>query len=371
MSGATVTVESTSDKVSRLLSPEPQWHERFKRVKQFSSTVRTSEYHLTNACNIRCKGCWFFEFGHDKVSKEAKSLDEWTDFVARERLRGVNSALLIGGEPTLFLDRIEAFVKHMDTVSISTNGLLALPRSQLFENVTVFISLFGGGALDDDLRAIKPSGKTFTGLFSTALAHYRDDPRATFVYAVTEDGMGLIEDTVQRIERNGNKLTFNFYSKYNSGHPLRLQNERRLLSLLLSLKEKYPRVVLNHPEHIRAIVTGRAWCGAFSGDVCPSISVDHPDNAARVAKGQGVLPGFNTVKADLKTLEICCTSGHCADCRDSQAIYSWLMMSLKACLGSVESLKVWVEVAESYWSQFIWAPYGSRHTAQDRVLAHA
>ena len=33
--------------------------DRFVRVSDFGSGVRASEYHVTNACNIRCKGCWF------------------------------------------------------------------------------------------------------------------------------------------------------------------------------------------------------------------------------------------------------------------------------------------------------------------------
>lgn len=348
---------SVNEQANYLLRNEPGWYERFVDVKRFSGTVRASEYHLTNACNIRCKGCWFFEFGHDKTAKEEKVLSEWEAFILRERARGVNSALLIGGEPTMFPERIAAFARVMDTVSVSTNGLLALPMNELFSNVTVFISLFGGGPLDDELRAIKPSGKAFTGLFNTALNHYKNDPRVTFVYAVTEDGALYIEDTVKRIHDNGNKLTFNFYSTYNTGHPLRMQNERRLLATMTEIMDRYPDTVLNHPEHIRAIVTGNAWCGTFSGDVCPSVSFDNPENLTRLTNGHPVLPGFNAVKADLKTLERCCTSGHCGDCRDSQAVYSWLMVSLKSSLSSTQSLKLWVEAAESYWSQFIWSPY--------------
>ena len=344
-------------KALELLANQEDWITRFELVKGFSSSIRSSEYHLTNACNIRCKGCWFFEYGHDKGAREKTDIADWRDFIKRESERGVNSALLIGGEPTLFEERIAEFAIHMDPLAISTNGLIKLPFSAPFTNATVFISLFGGGPLDDDLRAIKPNGKAFTGLFDSALANYRNDPRATFVYAVTEDGIEYIEDTVKKIRDNGNRLTFNFYSKYDSNHPLKLDNERRLLELLSNLKAKYPKTITNHPEHIKAIVTGNSWLGTFSYEVCPSISSDHPDNVSRKSNGNPILPGFNTYKPDLETLEVCCTSGHCSDCRDSQAVYSWLLTGLKASLGSEESLKTWIEVAEAYWSQFIWSPY--------------
>ncbi|KVC59105.1 radical SAM protein [Burkholderia stagnalis] len=346
-----------AERLPDLLALDPALAQRFNEVRRFSSLVRASEYHLTNACNIRCKGCWFFEFGHDKHAQEAKSIDAWRAFIAAERKRRVNCALLIGGEPTLFRDRIEAFVDGMRYVSISTNGLKPLPNVAPFENVTVFISLFGGGPLDDELRAIRPGGGRFEGLFDTALDNYRNDPRATFVFAATEDGLSYIEPTVRRIRDNGNVVTFNFYSKYDTGHPLRMENQRRLLAEMLRVAQAYPDTVLNHPAHIEAIVTGRAWCGEFGYDVCPSVSQDHPGNAERLTNGNAALPMFNTWKPDLQTVELCCTSGHCNDCRDSQAVYSWLMVSLDKSLDSLDALRTWVGVAESYWKQFIWSPY--------------
>lgn len=346
-----------AQRLPALLAQDPALAERFNDVRSFSALVRACEYHLTNACNIRCKGCWFFEFGHDKSAKEAKDIEQWRAFAQAQRKRRVNAALLIGGEPTMFPERIAAFVDAMRFVSISTNGLKPLPNIEPFKDVTVFISLFGGGPLDDELRAIKPSGMPFTGLFDTALENYRNDPRATFVYAVTEDGMAHIEPTVARIRDNGNVVSFNFYSKYNTGHPLKMLNQQRLLAEMLRVRAAYPDVVLNHPAHIQAMVTGAAWCGTFGHDTCPSVSQNHPDNAERMANGHPTLPFFNTWKADLETLERCCTSGHCDDCRDSQAVYSWLMVNLASSLESVDTLRMWVEVAESYWRQFIWSPY--------------
>ncbi|NRR30620.1 radical SAM protein [Oxalobacteraceae bacterium] len=346
-----------AERLPALLAADPELESRFQAVRGFSARVRASEYHLTNACNIRCKGCWFFEFGHDKVAKEAKSIDDWRAFVGEQKRQRINAPLLIGGEPTLFADRIAAFVDAMRFVSISTNGLEPFPNTAPFQNVCVFISLFGGGPLDDELRAIKPGGATFTGLFETALGNYRNDPRATFVYAVTEDGLAHIEPTVRRIRDNGNLVTFNFYSKYNTGHPLRMENERRLLAEMLRVRLAYPDTVLNHPAHIEAMVTGKAWCGSFGYDTCPSVSQDFAGNSERLLNGHPTIPLFNTYKADLKTVELCCTSGHCSDCRDSQAVYSWLLVSLVKSLDSVDTLRTWVEVAESYWRQFIWSPF--------------
>lgn len=105
-------------------------------------------------------------------------------------------------------------------MTLATNGLKAFPRAR-YEQVALLVALFGGARLDDELRAIKPGGKKFTGLFEQALANYRNDPRAFFLYAITEDGVDQVEDTVKLVADNGNRLHFSYYSKYDTRDPLK------------------------------------------------------------------------------------------------------------------------------------------------------
>jgi len=42
--------------VSSLLNQE--WHERYKTISKLN--IRSSIYDVTNKCNLRCKGCFFF-----------------------------------------------------------------------------------------------------------------------------------------------------------------------------------------------------------------------------------------------------------------------------------------------------------------------
>lgn len=350
----------SSDRLRRaaeLLAGDPRLQSRFSGLLAHSRRIRVSEYHVTNACNIRCEGCWFFEYGHDQQTHEEKDLAALARFLQAERQeRKINTALVIGGEPTLFLDRLRVFVENMTHVTISTNGLRRLPKEG-FEKVAIGLTLFGGGPLDDKLRGIKPSGRRFAGLFETALRNYRDDPRAGFIYAITEDGLPYIEDTVRRIADNGGKLAFNFYSKYHTADPLAQEAGSRLLDEALRVKSLYPDTVVSHPYYIRALITGRSHWGSFGYESCPSISVDHPAHRDRLANGNPTLPLFNTYGADLTSVKFCCTSGHCDSCRDSQAVTSWLLVNLDRFLDSKQSLRTWIEIAESYWRQFIWGPY--------------
>ncbi len=148
---------------TRLARTKETLLQRFRAVRSFSWSVRASEYHVTNACNLRCRGCWFFTFGYDRQTKDQTDRARLTAFIERERARHINAALLIGGEPTLVPDRIGAFVQAMEYVTISTNGLRPLPRAG-FERVSIGVTLSGGGRLDDELRAIKPDGRTLYGV---------------------------------------------------------------------------------------------------------------------------------------------------------------------------------------------------------------
>ena len=351
--------DRTREALTRLkpiLQADPTLQRRFRKLVGFANGVRTSEYHLTNACNIRCEGCWFFEYGHDRETKEATDLSDWENFVLSEREeRRITTALIIGGEPTLFPERIRSFVRHMKFVTVSSNGLQKLPRDG-FENVAIGLTLFGGGPLDDQLRAIKVNGRRFDGLFDRALENYHDDARAAFVFALTEDGIPYIEDTVRRIRDNGNLVSFNFYSRYGAADPAAGVLQSELLAEALRVKELYPDTVLSHPYYIRTLITGRSHWDSFGYQNCPSISESHPAHAARLENGNPTLRSFNAWSADLKTVKFCCTGGHCNGCRDSQAVFSWLLVSMDRFCSSREEFITWVEIAESYWEQFVWSP---------------
>ena len=356
--GSDLGLKTSHRAILDLLDGDRGYLERWRRLRELTREIRTSEYQITNACNLRCKGCWFFEYDFDRRTRDVKDLSSLNAFLKRERDRGVNAALVIGGEPTLFPRRVAAFVDHMDYVTVATNGLRKFP-TQGFEKVALLVALFGGIRLDDELRAIRPGGTRFTGLLSESLKNYHYDPRAFFLFAITEDGTDQIEEAVKRIGDNGNRLHFSFYSKYGGDDPLRVEDGKRLLDTALRAKQRYPDTVVSHPYYIETMITGRSHWATFGYEVCPSISVDHPDHAARLANGNPVLPRFNTWAADLETINFCCTSGHCDGCRDSQAVFSWLLMNVHRFRTNKQLLKTWIEIAESFWSQYVWVPTAS------------
>ena len=134
---------------------------------------------------------------------------------------------------------------------------------------------------------------------------------------------------------------------------------QELLDELLRVKLLFPTTVLSHEYFINTMITGSSHWEKFNYDVCPSISVNHSAHSQRLNNGNPYLPKFNTWAADLNTIKFCCTSGYCDGCRDSQAVFSWLLVSMNQFLADEKMLETWIEIAESYWQQFIWSPFSN------------
>ena len=178
--------------VSSLL--DEAWYARYKRISKLN--IRSSIYDVTNRCNLRCKGCFFFSSGEDKAAEEENRLDRWEAFIDNEMARGVNLAILIGGEPTLFLDRVAAFYQRLPTFC-ATNGLIKVPRDR-FPDLMVGISLWGD---EDDEKTLR--GKD---TFAISSRHYAGDPHTYYLYTITPKQLGKIDKVVRKIRDIGVKV---------------------------------------------------------------------------------------------------------------------------------------------------------------------
>ena len=183
--------------------------------------------------------------------------------------------------------------------------------------------------------------------------------------------MDYVEETVEKIIDNKNVLTFNYYTDYSNKNNILFQEKNsKLLEVLKKLKEKYPNKINSSIEHIEAIVTGTSWLGNLNYESCPSISYEHISNQENINNGKSHLPFFNTYKSDLKTIEFCCTSGHCDECRDSQAVYSWLLMGFKNSRQNEDSLNKWLSSSINYWNQFVWFRRDKPYLKNDILSKH-
>lgn len=346
------------ERVRALLAQESsdELSSRYSAVVRFAAGIRSSQFYVTNACNIRCEGCWFFKNDMDHAMRDEKDsavFDERIDAIVRkDRL---NLVWILGGEPALRLDRVRSIVGRVRHPIISTNGEYPIPLAG-FSHASIFVTVFGGAVIDDQLRAIRPSGKRFDGLFEAALRNYRSDPRVTFHFILSINHPEHIEPTVQRIVENGNRVTFGYYSgveTLNAGSAA----QQSLLNEALRVADAYQGSVNAHPYFLRTLITGKSHFGIFGHDTCPSISRDHSGNSLRLKDGLPTLPFFNAWASDAQTVNRCCTSGNCSECRDTEAVFSWLMVSQEHFLESSDQLRTWVEIVESFYNQFHFSPW--------------
>ena len=173
---------------------DTDWYARYKRIA--SLNIRSSIYDVTNRCNLRCKGCFFFSSDEDQAAPEEMATSAWEAFVEREKERGVNLAILIGGEPTLYMDRIDAFYKRLPTYC-ATNGQIKVPRDR-FPDLMVGISLWGDEEDEKQLR-----GKD---TFAVSSRNYDGDPYTYYLYTITPKQLGRIDRMVKKIQDVGLKV---------------------------------------------------------------------------------------------------------------------------------------------------------------------
>jgi hypothetical protein len=308
--------------------------------------IRSISVDLTNVCNLRCEGCYYFSEGMDESrTGDAATLDA---FVARERERGTNFVTIVGGEPSLVLDRLRVLYRAF-RLSVATNGLVRIPRED-FEDLPIGVAVWGDHATDTRLR-----GGGRRAVFAPALRNYRDDPRAFFYYTVAPGHAAEVEAVVDQCVQNGNRVLFNFYGD--------LEHRGGDLDYQLgfgAVRDAVDRAIDRHPDKIlmtsrlaRVVTTGRLFEESWGHATCTSISPDHPSNAERIENGRPYSKHFRSYNADLVTTRRCCTAidRDCASCFDTWQHFSWVMLNMRAHMGSERNFTEWL--ATTYLFYFI------------------
>ncbi len=329
--------------VSSLLDQE--WHERYKAISKLN--IRSSIYDVTNKCNLRCKGCFFFSSGEHKAAAEEMDIKKWQAFIDKEVDRGVNLAILIGGEPTLYLDRVEAFYKRLPTFC-ATNGLIKIPRDR-FPDLMLGISLWGDETDEKILR-----GKD---TFSISSKNYEGDPNVYYLYTLTPKQIGKIERIIRKIGDAGLKVHLQLLSNDEgvdgfSWEPEQLEALRVELDDIL---DRYPDTVISSKYYHEIITTGKMLGRSFGWNECPSVTqpLDTRDPQPRR------LIEFIRWASDLNTMHRCCTSEtrDCSSCKDGAAHMSWVMVNKRAHIRTTRDLQNWIEVYEMFAKLYQFIPW--------------
>ena len=329
--------------VSSLLDQE--WYERYKTISKLN--IRSSIYDVTNKCNLRCKGCFFFSSDEHKAAAEEMDTQKWEAFIDREMDRGVNLAILIGGEPTLYLDRVEAFYKRLPTFC-ATNGLIKIPRDR-FPDMMLGISLWGDEADEKILR-----GKD---TFSISSKNYEGDPHVYYLFTLTPKQIGKIENIIRKIRDIGLKVHLQLLSNDEgvdgfSWQPEQLEAIRVEMDDML---DRYPETVISSKYYHEIITTGKMLGRSFGWNECPSVTQPLDTRDPQPKR----LIEFIRWASDLNTMHRCCTSEtrDCSSCKDGAAHMSWVMVNKRAHIRTTRDLQNWIEVYEMFAKLYQFIPW--------------
>jgi hypothetical protein len=309
----------------------------YREVRQ-AGPIRGISVDLTHRCNLRCVGCYFFAEGMDRREAPRAEAD-FEAFLARERARGTNFVTVIGGEPSLVLDRLRALARTFRT-TVVTNGLRRIPREGL-EDMPIGVSVWGDHETDTRLR-----GRGRRDVFATALRNYRDDSRASWYYTTTPGNAHEIEPVVEQCVANGNRVLFNFYGDLaglggDVDHRRGFARVRREIDRMI---DRYPGRIWLSSYMSEVISTGRLYEDRWGYAVCSSVSADNAMNQARLANGNPYNAHFRAYNPDLTSTRRCCVGDErdCSTCFDVWAHTSWIMLNMRRHLGSKQEFTNWL-----------------------------
>ncbi|MFQ5504465.1 MAG: radical SAM protein [Planctomycetota bacterium] len=311
---------------------------RLYRSVRVAGPLRSIALDLTETCNLRCVGCYFFAEGMDR-HRSPRSDAALEAFIRRERARGTNFVTVVGGEPSLELGRLKK-LHGAFRLSVASNGTRRIPREG-FENLPIGLSVWGDHASD---RRFRGGGRL--DVFARGLANYRDDPRAFWYYTVAQGRADEIESVVEQCVANGNRVLFNFYSDL-AGRGGELDHRRGFAAVREAIDrmiERYPERILMTSRLARVVSSGRLFAERWGHATCTSISPEHPANRNRVLNGKPYNPHLRAYNADLTTIRRCCTAADrgCDACLDTWQHFSWVMLNPRKHLGSEQDFTEWL-----------------------------
>ena len=190
---------ATTYKFSDIIA-EPQIRERFEKVRKYFF-LRESTYDMSNRCNIRCEGCYYFT-GEKQFAEENRDPEAWRQLLAAEKERGITFVVLAGAEPALNPELCRACHQVIPLGAIASNGLKVIPRDIDYR---IHISAWGNDATSKAIRKAPD-------MLVRQIENYKDDPRAVWVYTFSPLNIAEAREVTQILADNGQQITFNMFS---------------------------------------------------------------------------------------------------------------------------------------------------------------
>ena len=234
---------------------DPVVRERWEKVRRYFF-LRESTYDMSNRCNLRCEGCYYFT-GEKQFAEENRDREAWRQLLEAEKARGITFVVLAGAEPSLVPELCEACYRVIPLGVIASNGMEVMPREIDYR---IHISVWGN---DRTSLAIRKA----PDMLVRQMANYKDDARAVFVYTFTPVNIDEAREVTELLAKAGLKITFNMFSApVGYSGPLRHTPATlaRTAQVMTELLAEFPETVLYSSYNIVAHTRQQGLHALFS-----------------------------------------------------------------------------------------------------------
>ncbi len=311
--------------------------ERWEKVRRYFF-LRESTYDMTNRCNIRCEGCYYFN-GDKQFAVENRDPAAWKELLTAEKERGITFVVLAGAEPSLVPELCRVCYETIDLGAIATNGIKAIPADIGYK---IHISAWGNDQTSLEIRKAKD-------MLVHQMANYRDDPRAVFVYTFTPVNIDQARQVTRLLADNGHKITFNMFSSpVGYTGPLRhtaetLAHTRDTMNQLL---QEYPETVLYSQYNIVAHTHEKGLHDVYG------CSYPRMNPSTDIGLGRS----FRQYRTDLqwdRDAACCVPDTDCADCRHYAAGSAVVTARMYRHASDPEHFKAWLDYVDTYLAVWV------------------
>ena len=310
----------------------PHIRDRWEKVKN-NFNLRESTYDMTNRCNIRCDGCYYYE-GEKQFAAENRDPNAWQRLMQEEKARGITYVVLAGAEPSLVPELLEVCFDEMPLGCIASNGYKFIPKSVGYK---IHISVWGNDKTSFEIRNAK-------NLLKRQIENYKGDPRAIFVYTFTSENIDEVYEVMEELAINKCKATFNtFSSPVGYKGSLRLNNRylSRVRETMLDLMISFPDNVIFSPYNVIAHTHEYGLHDLYS------CSYPRMNPSTDIGLGRS----FRQYRTDLtwdRSVSCCVPDTDCDDCRHYAAGSAVVTARLYRHATDPETFMSWLDYVDTY-----------------------
>ncbi len=316
---------------------DPVIRERWEKVRRYFF-LRESTYDMSNRCNIRCEGCYYFT-GEKQFAEENRDPAAWRQLLETEKKRGITFVVLAGAEPSLVPELCEVCHQVIPLGAIASNGLKALPPEIDYR---IHISVWGN---DQTSLAIRKA----PDMLVRQMENYRTDSRAIFVYTFSPVNIKEAREVTEQLARGGMKITFNMFSApVGYTGPLRhtaetLAATERMMTELLT---EFPETVVFSPYNIVAHTRRQGLHELFS------CSYPRMNPSTDIGLGRS----FRQYRTDLqwdRDAACCVPDTDCDDCRHYAAGSAVVTARMYRHAVDPVTFSAWLDYVDTYLAVWV------------------